>query len=191
MADQIEKLKHEIVELERQMARPFGGLLDRKQVDMTYKRLKKKRKELARLDGSSDQMAAVPGTPAVSPKITAKSAGSPALSPKVKTKSAVKAKLAAKAKPSTDKRAKSATPKKIAVKKKSAAQKKKPTAPKTAASSRKTKASVSKAKTSRQEVHRGRRCQNKTQDRIPKAEQEITTPGLGCVETLGYLCCRS
>lgn len=47
MTDQIEQLKHEIEELERQIAaHPFGGLFDRKRADQLYHRLKKKRKEL-------------------------------------------------------------------------------------------------------------------------------------------------
>lgn len=47
MTDQSEQLKHEIEELERQIAaHPFEGLFDRKRADQLYHRLKKKRKEL-------------------------------------------------------------------------------------------------------------------------------------------------
>ena len=50
MTENIERLKREIEELERQIAsHPFEGLFDRKRLDQLQDRLKKKRKELARL----------------------------------------------------------------------------------------------------------------------------------------------
>jgi len=51
MAADIEKLKKEIDELERQIeAHPFGGLLDRSRQEQLLRKLKKKRKELASLE---------------------------------------------------------------------------------------------------------------------------------------------
>jgi hypothetical protein len=51
MATDIEKLKKEIEELERQIeAHPFGGLLDRNRQEQLFRKLKKKRKELAGLE---------------------------------------------------------------------------------------------------------------------------------------------
>ena len=50
MTENLERLKREIEELERQIAsHPFEGLFDRKRLDQLQDRLKKKRKELARL----------------------------------------------------------------------------------------------------------------------------------------------
>lgn len=56
MAHDIERLKREIEELEKQIAsHPFEGLFDRKRADQLQDKLKKKRKELARLQsGESD-----------------------------------------------------------------------------------------------------------------------------------------
>jgi len=51
MAADIEKLKKEIEELERQIkAHPFGGLFDRNRQEQLFRKLKKKRKELASLE---------------------------------------------------------------------------------------------------------------------------------------------
>lgn len=47
----IEKLRKEVEDLERQLAgNPFGDLFDRTRVDQVRKKLKKKRKELAALE---------------------------------------------------------------------------------------------------------------------------------------------
>jgi len=44
----IEKLKKEIEDLEKQLeVHPFGGLFDRNRQDQLFRKLKKKRKELA------------------------------------------------------------------------------------------------------------------------------------------------
>lgn len=49
--EKIGKLKKEIEELERQIsANPFGGLFDRNRIDQLYRKLKKKKKELAALE---------------------------------------------------------------------------------------------------------------------------------------------
>jgi hypothetical protein len=55
MTENTEHLKREIEELERQIAsHPFEGLFDRKRLDQLQDRLKKKRKELARLEIPDD-----------------------------------------------------------------------------------------------------------------------------------------
>jgi hypothetical protein len=52
MNEHVEQLKHEIEELERQIAaHPFDNLFDRKRSDQLYHKLKKKRKELAAAEG--------------------------------------------------------------------------------------------------------------------------------------------
>jgi len=49
----IEKLEKEIEELERQIgSNPFGGLFDRGRMDILYRKLKKKKKELTSLQNS-------------------------------------------------------------------------------------------------------------------------------------------
>ena len=51
MAETIEKLKKQIEELERQLeANPFGGLFNKDRLDQIYRKLKKKRKQLAELE---------------------------------------------------------------------------------------------------------------------------------------------
>ena len=51
MTADIEKLKREIEDLEKQLeANPFGGLFNKDRLDQIYRKLKKKRKELARLE---------------------------------------------------------------------------------------------------------------------------------------------
>ncbi|MEW5702706.1 MAG: hypothetical protein AB1792_10820 [Candidatus Zixiibacteriota bacterium] len=55
MTDQIEQIKREIAELERQIAaHPFESLFDKKRADQLYHRLKKKRKELERAESGAD-----------------------------------------------------------------------------------------------------------------------------------------
>ncbi len=57
MTENLERLKREIEELERQIAsHPFEGLFDRKRLDQLQDRLKKKRKELARLAVAVDDI---------------------------------------------------------------------------------------------------------------------------------------
>jgi hypothetical protein len=64
MATDIEKLKKEIEELERQIeAHPFGGLLDRNRQEQLYRKLKKKRKELAVLEKPPEPKPARAKTP--------------------------------------------------------------------------------------------------------------------------------
>jgi hypothetical protein len=51
MSDTIERLKEEIAKLERLIEKDhFGGLLDKSRADHNYKRLKKLRKELKKLE---------------------------------------------------------------------------------------------------------------------------------------------
>lgn len=51
MTDKIEKLKEEIARLEELLEKDhFGGLLDRQNTEKNYKRLKKLRKELSKLE---------------------------------------------------------------------------------------------------------------------------------------------
>ena len=53
MDTNVERLRREIEELERQIAaRPFGGLFDKKRADQMYQKLKKKRRELERTEGA-------------------------------------------------------------------------------------------------------------------------------------------
>ena len=55
MAHNIEHLRREIEELERQISsHPFEGLFDRKRLDQMHDKLKKKRKELSRLESGDD-----------------------------------------------------------------------------------------------------------------------------------------
>lgn len=62
----VEKLRKEIEELESQIAaHPFEGLFDKKRSDQMYQKLKKKRRELAKLEGSSGPGS---GKPAETPK---------------------------------------------------------------------------------------------------------------------------
>ena len=85
MRDRIAQLKHEIEECERQIAaRPFGALLDKKRSDLLYHRLKKKRKELARAEGTATGASDTPEAKAA-----------PAPKPKPKTKAKPSAKKAA------------------------------------------------------------------------------------------------
>lgn len=57
MAHDIERLKREIEELEKQIAsHPFEGLFDRKRADQLQDKLKKKRKELARLQSGAEEI---------------------------------------------------------------------------------------------------------------------------------------
>ena len=64
MAHDIEHLKREIEELERQItSHPFEGLFDRKRLDQMQDKLKKKRKELTRLetgDGAESDDVSIP-----------------------------------------------------------------------------------------------------------------------------------
>lgn len=51
MNDEIEKIKKDIAKLEEEMNRNhFGGLIDKARSDKNYKRLKKLRKELEKLE---------------------------------------------------------------------------------------------------------------------------------------------
>lgn len=53
MPEEIERLKQEIARLEEQMEKDhFSSLLDRQKADKNYKRLKKLRKELGKLEKS-------------------------------------------------------------------------------------------------------------------------------------------
>ena len=54
MSDETEKIKKEIAKLEEDMKRDhFGGLIDKGRADKNYKRLKKLRKELEKLETPS------------------------------------------------------------------------------------------------------------------------------------------
>ncbi len=62
MAHDIEHLKREIDALEKQISsHPFEGLFDRKRLDQLQDKLRKKRKELARLEAGDEHEETVPG----------------------------------------------------------------------------------------------------------------------------------
>jgi len=169
MTDYIEKLRHEIEELEKQIAaHPFEGLYDRKRSDQLQHKLKKKRKELAQLEGNyvpptapivknepePMAVAAPKPTPPVKRAVPkAKPTPKPKAKPKPKPAAKSKAKPASKPKA----KSKSTTTKKTATKstakskKPAAAKKTKTTAkakPKTK-STKKPKAGTSKARKTR------------------------------------------
>lgn len=149
MAHNIEHLKREIEALEKQLsAQHFGGLFDRKRIEQLEDKLKKKRKELARLqagdehddlDVGSDHIgipefaAAIEETPDLGPdfpvdidadepplrKPVAKTVSKPVAKPAAKTVAKAAKKVATKSKPAPKPKPKPKT--KAAPKKKTAA----------------------------------------------------------------------
>jgi len=96
----VEKLRKEIEELENQIeSHPFGSLFDKKRTDQLYQKLKKRRKELAKIEGSG------------SPESTSKAATPPVVrkeAPKTKKKpTTAKAKSSTRGKTKTTAAAKS------------------------------------------------------------------------------------
>lgn len=111
MQETIDKIKAEIEDLERQLARPFGGLFDKKQEDHLYHRLKKKRKELARLEGGPAVAVSQPvPVAAARPRPTPAAPMAKAAAPKPKS-TATKKTGARGSKASMTKRTKAAAPK--------------------------------------------------------------------------------